>query len=466
MPERTVFLRLPSQFSLRDIIGAGDTLVHPLSTNGTCADQELQPSVLVRALPEDPTVICGRCNQTHVVMYMTGVAREMDRPVFELLDYEYVEGRPNRNKERVAARDGVSKKVLLFKEPPPHLGFESVAVSRGFSAYASYQRAADVWLPLATPSLLASRYWEQYAGREEDAWEHTRAQRSSVGIWHDNCKSRLRTPVMDALLNRSTLDVLSYGRCRNNVHGARSPAAARDDRGSASGGPTDSNFPRLNSPEGQRLCQGHRLMLAVENHACVDWVSPNLAHALSCGAIPIVLSVSDSWACAPACNSSVFFAYAAGQTCGERMKWLLSPLGGSHASLDACELVADEFPTECGACRPVRGPSARAPLGAPTSKAGARASTPDYESLFGPLPRVDAASAGWLAEVERLMSDDDYYRAALRRLAVWAHPHHGLWRRGVHSGAGRHAHMSSPHCLWFDDERFAIKELRWPGCAT
>ena len=44
------------------------------------------------------------------------------------------------------------------------------------------------------------------------------------------------------------------------------------------------------------LCRRHRLMLAVENHACEDWISANLWSAIvRCGAIPIVKTSRNGW---------------------------------------------------------------------------------------------------------------------------------------------------------------------------
>ena len=73
--------------------------------------------------------------------------------------------------------------------------------------------------------------------------------------------------MIDALV-RSGLDVRSYGECRRNV-----PKSLWGERG------------------GGAQCRTHRLMLAVENNACRDWVSHNLCQAVGCGAIPIVKSI-------------------------------------------------------------------------------------------------------------------------------------------------------------------------------
>ena len=62
---------------------------------------------------------------------------------------------------------------------------------------------------------------------------------------------------------------------------------------------------------------------------------------------------SDGGTCAaPACSSTVLAAHTGGHTCGARMNWLQSPMGGSHTPRGACERVANEFPNECGACQP------------------------------------------------------------------------------------------------------------------
>ena len=64
-------------------------------------------------------------------------------------------------------------------------------------------------------------------------------------------------------------------------------------------------------------------------------------------------SAAWTWTCAvPTCNTKVLASHAGGHTCGARMDWLQSPKGGSRSPHDACKQVANEFPTECGACRP------------------------------------------------------------------------------------------------------------------
>ena len=99
--------------------------------------------------------------------------------------------------------------------------------------------------------------------------DHVKRTRETIGIYVDNCfPDKWRNSVIDALL-ASGLPVESYGACRH-THGAPNERHARDMR-----------------------CREHRMMLAVENAACPGWISPNLAHAVSYGALPIVRSLGN-----------------------------------------------------------------------------------------------------------------------------------------------------------------------------
>eukprot|EP00966_Prymnesium_polylepis_P205948 4772371-Prymnesium_polylepis.1 len=66
----------------------------------------------------------------------------------------------------------------------------------------------------------------------------------------------------------SGLNVMSMGHCLGNAN--------------------QKGLLTLHNDNGYNVCKKHRIMLAVENHICDDWISPNFNHALQCGAIPIV----------------------------------------------------------------------------------------------------------------------------------------------------------------------------------
>lgn len=92
-----------------------------------------------------------------------------------------------------------------------------------------------------------------------------------VGVWVDNCEPRFRTSIIQQLQQAAGIRVESFGRCHFNLN-PRLQGSLRLDPES----------------RGVQRCRRHRLMLAIENHLCTDWVSPNLRNAISCGAIPIV----------------------------------------------------------------------------------------------------------------------------------------------------------------------------------
>merc|ERR1712183_251431 len=50
------------------------------------------------------------------------------------------------------------------------------------------------------------------------------------------------------------------------------------------------------------------------------------------------------------CNVCDLDADAEGHTCGDRIKWLKSPAGGTKSDTDARAVIAQEFPDACGAC--------------------------------------------------------------------------------------------------------------------
>lgn len=105
-------------------------------------------------------------------------------------------------------------------------------------------------------------------------------QRSSCSYMNDNiiCKCNnthqpyneiWRTSVIKELV-KTNLNVISYGLCSRNTRQSKWHLTV------------------MTSTE----CRRHRIMLAVENNACRDWISQNLCNAVShCGAIPIIKSI-------------------------------------------------------------------------------------------------------------------------------------------------------------------------------
>lgn len=154
---------------------------------------------------------------------------------------------------------------LHYIEPPHNLQFKQAP---GFDGLVGHRRplvaGTDVWYPWCTPKAL-------WTGIE--AW-HYDSSRSGVGVWVDNCfghNYHWRTSVIDALVGDPSLRAVSYGRCRRNSPKELWDSRVFSDRGNS--------------------CRRHRLMLAVENNACRDWVSLNLCQAvIECGAIPIIKS--------------------------------------------------------------------------------------------------------------------------------------------------------------------------------
>jgi hypothetical protein len=263
----TVFLREPSQYRLDDLLHSWPraTLWEPVD-GGTC-DNGHEGAASAHGM-NGLQILCGQCNATHVVTYVAGTAAQERaiRPAFVVFDTGYVVGR--RESKNGLAVSNRSHSILWMREPPQHIKFAEVTASHGFAGYVSFQRNADVFAPLGSAEDMAIDFLLSSAARATTQ-QQQQQQRTSIGIWHNNCGSTWRHPIIDTLLG-SGLDVRSYGRCKNNV----------PFRGE--------HPPTLDDERGQWLCPGHRLMLAVENFACTDWISPNLQHALWCGAIPIV----------------------------------------------------------------------------------------------------------------------------------------------------------------------------------
>ena len=144
-------------------------------------------------------------------------------------------------------------------EPGAHLGFDRVV---GFGGAVSFSRSATITASLIEPMRL------YHLGQRLRA----DPRRKTIGVWVDNCGSPWRDRIIDTLLH-SGLAVESYGKCRYNM----------GDLG---------REVRTDDVEGTRRCRKHRLMLAVENEACPDYVTHGLQEMLkNCGAIPLIATI-------------------------------------------------------------------------------------------------------------------------------------------------------------------------------
>ena len=195
------------------------------------------------------------CNSSHTVLYSHGV----DTEVATSADVT-IYGVGASEEAPLVNRGGSSAKFLLYLEPPHNLEFTSAPSFEGLVGFRRPEpgETLGTWYPWCPHQSL----W-----RGVRAWQYEPRRRNDIGIWISNCDGypeHWRTSVIDLLL-ASGLPVNSYGLCRRN-----SPKEYWDARVGSTGTTRD-------LPDGSPgLCRRHRLMLAVENNACRDWVSRNL----------------------------------------------------------------------------------------------------------------------------------------------------------------------------------------------
>ena len=195
------------------------------------------------------------CNATHTVRYLP--LGEANVASADIVLHMYQEAR-RRGVPPVGAAAKQTHVVELL-EPPSLL---PQLVWRGFSGSMSFRRDSAIHRPISLPSVT----WK--AGQELVA---DPVGRRDVGIWVAFCLSSWHTPIIEMLL-ASSLPVRSFGPCRPNQ--PQPPLT-------------------LFTEAGRATCRTHRLMLAIENHACTDYVSERLMQIMSaCGAIPIVNRVA------------------------------------------------------------------------------------------------------------------------------------------------------------------------------
>ena len=289
------------------------------------------------------SVTCA-CNTTHRVAYTT-------RKDLEHRAHVFVYDTHGVRRPRIPQARRNRTNLLLLAEPPAYIDFSFV--SGGFHGLMSYHRHAAIHRPFHPASAVQDALARLHIAPSD---------RIDIGMWVDNCKSDFRAPVWQAL-NASGLAFASHGSCCNTRE--RSLGLSLH-----------------NSETARRRCRRHRLMVAVENHACPDWVSEHIYESVAlCGAIPIVRT---------------------------------------------------------------------------------RRGQPDYTAAYGDLPLVDAGKRGWMNEVRKLMTSDDYYTSFLQRYVSAA-------RRLRQDGSDRADGAARDfHCQFWDAKLNAAppERVEWPPCSS
>ena len=91
-----------------------------------------------------------------------------------------------------------------------------------------------------------------------------------------------------------------------------------------------------------------------------------------------------------------------------------------------------------------------------------RRGQPDYTAAYGDLPLVDAGKRGWMNEVRKLMTSDDYYTSFLQRYVSAA-------RRLRQDGSDRAEGAARDfHCQFWDAKLNAAppERVEWPACSS
>jgi len=244
--------------------------------------------------------VLGWCNSTHGIVYLAGGGQ------FEA-DY-YVRHAHLGSSPWPEVPHGQRNRTnfLHFVEAPAH--FEGPPLAHGYQGFVANTREATIWRPLIT---LANVH-EAVRGLAFNP------SRDTIGIWTDHCYPHTRRGLISELV-ASNMPVRSFGRCRHNTGLLGTPSH-------------HTMYSRLERPEDD--CRSNRIIVAIENNNCVDWVSDNLLAALRCGAIPLLYQING---------------------------------------------------------------------------------LPDYASLYGPFPHINASRLGWQQEVEQVMRNDSYYHELLHR---------------------------------------------------
>lgn len=215
----------------------------------------------------------GQCNSTHRVVYRyMPRASDTDIAVFGVLNSKAkLPTVLSREQPWLTAHFNVESNSQAV---PGHDYMASGGIMRTFHADVGFHRRAAIWMPYGT----ASELWR--VARNHSFAPH---RRRWIGVFVSNCKSAARVSIIRTL-QRAGLPVQSHGKCMHNVS-SDGPAARRREQG---GGTYKSSAETLG---GLGECYRYRLMVAVENTVCEDYITEKLFNAARCGAIPIVRSV-------------------------------------------------------------------------------------------------------------------------------------------------------------------------------
>jgi len=224
-------------------------------------------------------VVTAHCNATHRVSYAyASLLEEVGERVPDdeaVHVYRYTPDLPDFYPR---VKNITSTNLHLTLEPPSHLYYNVLPEEAGYAGSVDFRRSSLAVRRLIWPitTWREVQKWSSVADKapDDEAVKRWLRGKSSIGMYVDNCVPgrptwRWRMPVMEAL-SKSHLPVESYGKCLRNRNESKKLEKAK-----------------YHGKE--QFCTRHRLLLAVENAPCEDWISPNLAHALiECGSIPIV----------------------------------------------------------------------------------------------------------------------------------------------------------------------------------
>lgn len=297
---------------------------------------------LQKFIPHSSTIArIGHCNASHIVMY-TAYGNHSIKPDVYVSHAAIPYAIPPVPLNKMNRTN-----YLHFTEAPAHYMGQPVAF--GYDGFVANTREANIWRPMSS---LASVHEAIHKLSFEK-------NRDTIGIWIDNCYPHTRRRIIDELMT-SGLPVRSYGLCRHNTGSIGTPHHS------------------IYSETGRKECNNHRLMLAIENNNCVDWVSGNLLQALVCGAIPIIYQIQG---------------------------------------------------------------------------------LPDYKSMYGEFPHINASKIGWQRKVELVMHNDSYYHYLLYK--------HKWSKRRDNDESIREKKTqenANYHCSWFSASQSLNKTVSWQRC--
>ena len=230
----------------------------------------------------------GRCNSTHGVLYEHRLPEDGEAAIVSFFNPSAL-----FLKDGLAAIARASLRLYFEVEPPVHARVPQEHVLRHVDGTMTYTRDALVRYPYFSPAQL----WD-VALRPPNATPGFHERLPAIAVFVSNCHGH-RKDVIDWLRRR--FNVHSYGKCRKSnktvlaTAAAPSPPLARpsspDGKQLESGHP--STLPRKQHVEGGHLpeCLRYRIVFAMENSACTDYVSEKLYLAALCGSVPLVRTV-------------------------------------------------------------------------------------------------------------------------------------------------------------------------------